>query len=241
MSVRLPFVTQAQPAVRLPASPTGFVGRERETAEVIRLLQDYRLVTVTGPGGVGKTRLAAEVARQVADQFPDGVYFVELSAVTDETRVPARVAAALGIPQAAGRSVPETLAAALSARRVLLVLDNCEHLLAAAARLCADQLKAADDVRVLATSREQLWIGGEARYRLFPLQLPGAGEPRAAGPPAAVALFAECARQADPEFSLTPEFAPLAARVVTRLDGMPLAIELAAARIPLTCRSASGR
>ena len=225
-------MTRAEPGrARLPASLTSFVGREREAAELARLLRDYRLVTVTGPGGVGKTRLAAEVARKVAGQFPDGVHFVELSAVADEARVPAEVAAALGVRQASGREPREMLAAALSAQRLLLVLDNCEHVAAAVAELCGDLLKSADDVRILATSRQQLWVGGETRYRLSPLGLPGPGEPPEIERSAAVALFAERARQADPGFALTPESAPLAARVAARLDGMPLAIELAAARI----------
>lgn len=225
-------MTQAVPELRrVPGSLTSFVGRQRETDELVRLLQDYRLVTVTGPGGVGKTRLAAEVAREVAHQFPDGVCFVELSAVTDAARVPAQVAAALGVRQAQGRPVQEMLTAVLSARRLLLVLDNCEHVLTAVAELCGDLLKSADDVRVLATSREQLWAAGEARYRLSPLDLPASGESPEIARSAAMALFAERARQADPACTLTAEFAPLAARVVARLDGMPLAIELAAARV----------
>jgi predicted ATPase/DNA-binding CsgD family transcriptional regulator len=207
------------------------VGRERETAELVRLLHEYRLVTATGPGGVGKSRLAAEVAREVAGQFPDGVHFVELSAVTDDTRVAAEVAAALGVRQVPGRSTREMLTTVLAPQRLLLVLDNCEHVLASVAELCGDLLKSTDDVRILATSREQLWVGGETRYRLSPLALPGSGEPTEVARSAAVALFTERARRADPEFALTPETAPLAARVVAHLDGMPLAVELAAARV----------
>ena len=207
------------------------MGREREVAELIRLLQDYRLLTVTGPGGVGKTRLAIEVAREVADQFPDGVYFIALSAVTDKARVPAEVAAALGVQQVPGRSPKAALAAVLAAQRLLLVLDNCEHVLTAVAELCGDLLKSADDLRILATSREQLWVGGESRYRLSPLALPGSGEPAEIAGSAAVTLFAERARQADPEFALVPGSMTLAARVAAHLDGMPLVIELAAARV----------
>jgi predicted ATPase/DNA-binding CsgD family transcriptional regulator len=225
-------VTQASPGrVRLPASLSSFVGRERETVELARLLQDCRLVTVTGPGGVGKTRLTVEVAREIADQFPDGVYFVELSAVTDEARVPAEIAAALGVQQVPGRSPQEALAAALSAQRLLLVLDNCEHVLTAVAELCGNLLKSADDVRILATSREQLWVGGETRYRLSPLELPRSGDPTEIARSAAVTLFTERVRQAAPGFTLAPDSASLAARVVAHLDGMPLAIELAAARV----------
>lgn len=216
---------------RLPASLTSFVGRERETSQLTRLLRDYRLVTATGPGGVGKTRLAVEVARQVADQFPDGVFLVELSAVTDETRVAAQVATALGLHQAPSRSARETLTAALGPQRLLLVLDNCEHVLGAVAELCGDLLQAADELRILATSREQLWVGGEIRYRLSPLELPGPGDTAEAARSAAVDLFTQRVRLAEPGFALTPESTPLAARVVAHLDGMPLAIELAAARV----------
>ena len=210
---------------------TSFVGRKREAAELIKLLHASRLVTITGPGGVGKTRLAVELAHEVADQFPDGVYVVGLGAVTDEARVPAEVAGALGIRQVPGRSPQDMLTEVLAAQRLLLVLDNCEHVLTAVAELCGDLLKSADDVRILATSREQLWVSGEARYRLASLGLPGSGEPSEIAESEAVALFVERARQAVPSFTLTPEFVPLAARVVARLDGMPLAIELAAARV----------
>jgi DNA-binding CsgD family transcriptional regulator len=171
--------------------------------------------------------VAAAVARGAAEEFPDGVYFVELTAVTDDAREPAEVAAALGVRQVPGRPPQEALAATLSAQRLLLVLDSCEHVLTAVAELCGSLLKSADDVRILATSREQRWVSGETRYRLSPLELPRSDEPLEIARSAAVALFAERARQADPGFTLTPEFAPLAARVAARLDGMPLAIELA--------------
>ena len=216
----------------MPWAPlTSFVGREREAAELAGLVRDHRLVTVTGPGGVGKTRLAAEVARAAAGQFPDGVHFAGLGAVTDPGRVPAAVAAALGVRQLRGQAVEEVLAQAVAPRRLLLVLDNCEHVLEAAAELCGELLKVADDVRLLATSREPLWVGGEVRYRLPPLELPGSDDPAEIGRSEAVALFAERARHADPRFALGDGDAPLAARVVGRLDGMPLAIELAAARV----------
>jgi predicted ATPase/DNA-binding CsgD family transcriptional regulator len=209
---------------------TSFVGRAGEVDEVAAMLGDYRLVTVTGPGGVGKTRLAAEVARRVAGQFADGGWLVELAAVQDPALVPAAVAVALGIPQPPGMSIADSLARVLARRQQLLVLDNCEHLLAAVAELCGMLLPAADDVRVLATSREPVGIAGEARYRLPPLTLPGKGDPAGAAGSEAVALFADRARQADPHFTLGSETGPVAARLVARLDGMPLAIELAAAR-----------
>ena len=197
-----------------------------------RLLDDYRLVTVTGPGGVGKTRLATEVARGLADQFPDGVWLIELGAVADPARVPAELMSALGVSQDPGQSPVERLAEALAPRRLLLVLDNCEHVLPAVADVCAMLLGSADDVRILATSREQIGLGGETQYRLAPLELPGSAEPGAVGQSSAAALFIERARQADPRFAVSPEHAALVARVVARLDGIPLAIELAAARVP---------
>jgi predicted ATPase/DNA-binding CsgD family transcriptional regulator len=210
---------------------TRFVGRAQDAAELTRLLQEHRLVTVTGPGGVGKTRLAAEVARQLADRFPDGAWFVGLGAVADPARVPAEVASALSVPQDPDRPPLEVLAAALAPRRLLLVLDNCEHVLGAVARLCHAVLSGADDVRVLVTSREQLGMGGERRYRLSPLELPASGEPAAVARSTAAELFTERAKLADPRFPDGPESAPLVARVVARLDGIPLAIELAAARV----------
>ena len=211
---------------------TSFVGRAEEVAGVAGLLGEYRLVTVTGPGGVGKTRLAAEVARRVAGRFADGAWLVELAAVQEQGLVPAAVAGALGVQQAPGMSVMESLAVVLARRQLLLVLDNCEHVLGAMAELCGGLLAAADDVRVLATSREPAGMAGEARYRLRPLAVPAPSAPGdAVGGAAAVALFADRARQLDPAFALTGESGLLVARIVARLDGMPLAIELAAARV----------
>jgi non-specific serine/threonine protein kinase len=210
------------------AALTSFVGRDDDVAQVAGLLAGHRLVTVTGPGGMGKTRLASEVARLVAGRFADGAWLVELAAVPDSAQVAAAVAARLGVPAAAGLPVTEALAAVLARQQLLLVLDNCEHVLDAVAELCASVLPVADDVRVLATSREPIGLAGETRFRLRPL----ATEPpddRAA--PAAVRLFADRARQADPRFVLDRESGPVAARLVQRLDGMPLAIELAAARV----------
>jgi predicted ATPase len=179
---------------------------------------------------VGKTRLAAEVARRVAGRFADGVWLVELAAVQDRALVPAAVAGVLGAQQVPGMSVTQSLAGVLGRQQLLLVLDNCEHVLAAVAELCGGLLAAADDVRVLATSREPACIAGEARYRLPPLTLPQPGDPAGAGGSEAVALFTDRARQADTGFVLTGDVGPLVAQIVARLDGMPLAIELAAAR-----------
>ena len=210
---------------------TSFVGRAGQVGEAAALLDEYRLVTVTGPGGVGKTRLAGEVARRVAGRFADGVWLVELAAVQEPALVPAAVAVALGLRQPPGMSIVESLAAVLARQQLLVVLDNCEHVAEAVARLCGALLPAADDVRILATSRELVGIAGEARYRLPPLTLPGLADPAGAAGSEAVALFADRARQADPHFVVGGETGPVVARLVARLDGMPLAIELAAARV----------
>jgi predicted ATPase/DNA-binding NarL/FixJ family response regulator len=218
---------------------TSFVGRQDEVDEVASLLADYRLVTVTGPGGMGKTRLAHEVARLVAAKFADGARLVELAAVQDPGQVPAAVVARLGVPGTTGRSPAETLTAVLGRQQVLLVLDNCEHLIGAVAELCGNLLPVADDVRVLATSRERIGLAGEARFRLLPLPVRATDVSPDVPPdtapegevPAAIRLFSDRARQADPRFILDGVSLPLAARLVERLDGMPLAIELAAARV----------
>jgi predicted ATPase/DNA-binding CsgD family transcriptional regulator len=214
-----------------PAALTSFVGRAAVVDEIAGQLDQYRLVTVTGPGGAGKTRLAGEVARQVAGQFADGVWLAELAAVRDPAQVAAAVAAALGIRELPSVAAADALAYALARRQLLLVLDNCEHVIGAAAELCGRLLLGADDVRVLATSREPLQIAGEARYRLAPLTLPDPDNPADPDGSEAVALFADRARRADVSFALDEEAAPVVARLVARLDGMPLAIELAAARV----------
>jgi predicted ATPase/DNA-binding CsgD family transcriptional regulator len=213
-----------------PAVLTSFIGRDGLVREVAGLLEEYRLVTVTGPGGTGKTRLADQVARRVAGRFADGAWLAELAPVQDPAAVGAAVAAALGVRDQPGVPVTEVLAGVLARQQLLLVLDNCEHVIGAAAGLCAGLLAACDDVRVLATSREPLAVAGEARYRLGPLTLPGADD-ASAGDCEAVALFADRARRADTQFVLDGQTGPAAARIVARLDGMPLAIELAAARV----------
>jgi predicted ATPase/DNA-binding CsgD family transcriptional regulator len=210
---------------------TSFVGRGAEVDEVAGLLAEYRLVTVTGPGGVGKTRLAGVVAQRVASEFADGAWLAELAAVQDPALVPAAVAVTLELRQPSGTPPAEALAAALSRRQLLLVLDNCEHVLAAAERLCQELLPFADDVRILATSREPLGVPGEVRYRLGPLALPAAGEPAEIARSEAMRLFADRARRVDPRFTLGPDSGAAVARIVQRLDGIPLAIELAAARL----------
>jgi predicted ATPase/DNA-binding CsgD family transcriptional regulator len=214
-----------------PAALTSFVGRAQVVDEVAAQLAQGRLVTVTGPGGAGKTRLAGEVASRVAGRFADGVWLAELAAVTDPAQVAAAAATALGIRDLPPVAAADALAQALARRQVLLVLDNCEHVIGAAAELCGRLLLGADDVRVLATSREPLRIAGEVRYRLGPLTLPGPGDPAGDAECEAVTLFADRARQAQPGFTLDEKNAATVGRLVARLDGMPLAIELAAARV----------
>ena len=211
-----------------PAALTSFIGRDGACCEVAGLLEECRLVTVTGPGGAGKTRLAGEVAREVAGRFADGAWLVELAPVRDPAQVPGVVAAVLGVREQPGVPAGEAVARVLARQQLLLVLDNCEHVIGAAAELCGGLLAGCDDVRVLATSREPLAVAGEARYRLGPLTLPS--ETGDGGGSEAVALFADRARRADPRFALDEQTAPEVARLVARLDGMPLAIELAAAR-----------
>ena len=213
---------------------TSFVGRSDAVDKVAGLLTQYRLVTVTGPGGVGKTRLADEVLRQVSGRFADGVWVAELTAVAEPALVPAMVATVLGLHQAPGVPILDALSARLARQQLLLVLDNCEHVLDAVAQLCATVLLSADDIRILATSREPLGLPEEARYRLPPLALPRPEDPEALGPRAqaeAVTLFVERARQLNPDLALDGEAGAVVARLVQRLDGMPLAIELAAARV----------
>ena len=222
----------------LRANPSGlthahttFVGRSAAIEKVAGLLAHHRLVTVTGPGGVGKTRLAAEVLRRVDGRFADGVWVVELAAVQDPALVPAAVATVLDLRPAAGMPFADALVARLSRQQVLLVLDNCEHVIDSIVQLCADVLLAADDTRILITSREPLGLPEEARYRLAPLVLPDPDDPGQAAQSEAVALFVERARLLDPDFSLDTDSSAAAARLVRGLDGMPLAIELAAARV----------
>jgi predicted ATPase len=221
------------PQHNLPARRSSFVGRRRELAELQGLLQTRRLVCVTGPPGSGKTRLAVEAAAAMLEAFPHGVFFVSLAEVADPALVRSAVATALQVPELPERPAALALKDHLRSRRLLLVLDNFEHLLPAAL-LVAELLDAAPELRVLATSRAPLRLSGEQEYPLGPLPLPTPDE-LAADPVAndALALFADRAAAVDPRFILSVGNAPLVAEVVARLDGLPLAIELAAARLRL--------
>jgi predicted ATPase/class 3 adenylate cyclase len=205
---------------------TSFIGRESEVTEVEAVLRTHRLATLTGVGGVGKTRLALEVAGRLVDEFPDGVWFFELAAVTDPAAVPDAVAAVLGITQQPGRSVAQSVAAALEGRVRLLVFDNCEHVLDAAADLIEAILAASATTKIVATSREGLGIADE-RLWLVPSLDVGAGIVSAA-----VALFVERAHSVASRFSMaSPDEAAAVVEICRRLDGIPLAIELAASRM----------
>jgi predicted ATPase len=223
----------------LPIQVTSFVGREAETLEVQGLLTRTRLLTLTGTGGCGKTRLALQVAGDQVDAYPDGVWFVDLAPLADAALVPGAVAAALSVREEPGRPIHETLLDRVRSRRLLLVLDNCEHLVEACARLVDGLVRAGPDVRVLATSREPLGIAGEVVWRVPSLPVPDAARSLRDGADlvvdlsrsAASRLFLARAAAAHPTWRLTERNAPAVARVCQRLDGMPLAIELAAARV----------
>jgi predicted ATPase/class 3 adenylate cyclase/Tfp pilus assembly protein PilF len=217
----------------LPAQLTSFIGREREIEEVKRLLAGSRLLTLTGAGGCGKTRLALQVAADRVEAYRDGVWFVPLAALTDPALVPQTMATALGVREDPGRRLTATLEEYLRGREALLLMDNCEHLLTAAAELTEELLQACPRLQILATSREGLGLLGEQTYRIPPLSLPTAGResPETLMEYEAVQLFAERARLSQPAFTVTEGNAAAVAEVCRRLDGIPLAIELAAARL----------
>ena len=219
----------------LPAQSTTFVGREREVAEARALLEGTRILTLTGPGGTGKTRLALRVAAESAEEYRDRAVFVGLAALEDPSLVVSTIAAAVGVQEEAGRPILTSLTDRLAGMEVLLVLDNYEQLLPAAP-LVGELVAAAPSVRVLATSRAPLRLTGEREYHVAPLALPdtaAGATPEAIAESEAVALFVERARAIDPGFALGPENAPAVAAICAALDGLPLAIELAAARVRL--------
>jgi predicted ATPase/DNA-binding SARP family transcriptional activator len=233
------------PQHNLPIALTSFIGREREIAEVQRLLATTRLLTLAGPGGCGKTRLVVETAAAVRSSYPDGVWLIELASLADPALVSQTVAAALSVREMPGQPLTETLKGALRSKHLLLVLDNCEHLITACAHLAEALLRACPHLRILATSREPLHVPGEMIWLVPALSLP---DPRHLPSLAdllqyeAMQLFVDRARAVVPSFQVTDQHAAALIQIGARLDGMPLAIELAAARVNmLTLEQLVGR
>ncbi|WP_101949693.1 LuxR family transcriptional regulator [Mycobacterium sp. 3519A] len=218
-----PPLRSAKATVRqhLPRQLTTFVGRAPQVAEIRSIVVENRLVTLTGAGGAGKTRLAIEVAAQLTEAFPDGVCYADLAPLTHAEVVPLTVARTLGLPDQPGRSITETVLRSIRDRRMLIMLDNCEHLLAACAGLANDLLAGCPNLAVFATSREPLMVAGEVNWQVPSLSLDSE----------AIELFADRARRARPDFSVTETNRAVVTEICRRLDGMPLAIELAAARV----------
>ncbi|MDH4393759.1 MAG: hypothetical protein QE285_20335 [Aquabacterium sp.] len=221
-----------QIANNLPAQLTSFVGRERELAELKALLAQARMVTLLGMGGLGKTRLSLQLAAEQMALYPDGVWFLDLAPLRDGALVLSEAAQVLGVREEPGRSLQQSLAAHVQGRCMLLILDNCEHLVAGAARLAHALLQAAPQITCIASSREALRLPGECVYPILPLPVPAAADSAAqrAGSPA-VQLFAQRAQAHRPDFQLGPDELPAVAALVARLEGIPLALELAAARV----------
>jgi predicted ATPase len=220
-------------ATNLPAQPSPFIGRERELSEIRTLVASSRLVTLTGPGGCGKTRLGLQAAAELLDGSDDGVWLVELAAVSGGDAVASAISAALGIARQPGRPVLKALLDALAPQEVLIVLDNCEHLIGACAKAADAILRRCPKVHLVATSRAPLAIGGETIYRVPPLSLPEPGDTGllTAQSSDAVALFVDRSRAQGTGLMLDEQTAPLVVSICARLDGLPLAIELAAARL----------
>ncbi len=218
----------------LPVAVSRFLGRTEDQVRLFELLEGARLVTLTGPGGVGKTRLALKVAEALLPSCLDGVWLVELAALSDPASAPGAVAAALSIREEPGVPIPTTLAKRLRSKQLLLVLDNCEHLIDTCATIAVALLRACPDVRILATSREGLDVSGERLYQVSPLSVPDLQQIPSAEPIGryeGVRLFVARAQDRQPDFVLTAENERAVAEICVRLDGIPLAIELAAARV----------
>lgn len=222
------------PPNNLPAQLTSFIGREKELADVIRFLKDTHVLTLTGAGGTGKTRLSIRSAIDMLPQYPDGVWLVDLAPILDPLLVPRTTAITIGLRDEPQRPVMDMLCDYLSDKKMLIILDNCEHLVEACARMADRILHTAPDVRILATSRESLGIEGEVTYFVPSLGIPDGSQipsVEALSQYEAVQLFIDRATSALPTFSITDENASALAEVCYRLDGIPLAIELAAAKI----------
>ena len=229
----------------LPQEANSFIGRERELRELRWILHTTRVLTLWGPGGIGKTRLALRLLTEAAGEFPDGAWFVELADLRQPDLLVSRVAAAIGVAEEPGRPLAETLADALRPRRLLLALDNCEHLIDACAQLSRHLLTSSSGIRLLLTSREPLRVAGETIWEVPPLSMAPAGAHPAGGDLEryeAIRLFADRAAAARPGFAVGPDNIAAVASICRALDGLPLAIELAAARVRvLSAEQISGR
>jgi len=226
----LPKDAAESPRSSLPAPLTTFVGRSRELEACAALLWLNRLLTLTGVGGAGKTRLSLALAERVRAEYPGGVYFVDLAPLTEGERVVQSALAAAGVVEAPDRSGAEVLADVWRHSEVLLILDNCEHLTAASAELVASLLSGTQKLRVIATSREPLQISGEQTYPVPPLEVRRSQSAASTHPSESARLFADRARAVSPGFALTPESRIVVEEICADLDGIPLAVELAAAR-----------
>ncbi len=235
-----PKLDQSFPALReleatpnnLPQQLTSFIGRERESAEIAEMLTTARLLTLLGMGGLGKTRLSLQIGADVMDLYPDGVWFIDLQAIRDGSLVASETARVLSVREEAGRPLLQTLCAHVKSRKLMLILDNCEQVIDASAELANAILRAAPEVRILTTSRIALRVPGEQTYVVQPLPLPSrSADFETLSKSTAVQLFVERAKLHKPAFTLTEKEAPAVAELVSRLEGIPLALELAAARV----------
>jgi predicted ATPase/DNA-binding SARP family transcriptional activator len=220
------------PQTNLPQQLTSFIGREQQQAEIVHLLGQNRFITLAGPGGIGKTRLSLQVATKAFHQFPDGVWFIELAPLTNPDLIPQTILSTLRLSEQAGKTPLIVLEEQLSPKKLLLILDNCEHLIAGSARVAHALLKSTSGVKILATSREVMNIGGEIAWRVPSLELP---DPKSASDQLSkyesVSLFIERASSVQPRLNLDESNMLSIAQICSRLDGIPLAIELAAARV----------
>jgi predicted ATPase/class 3 adenylate cyclase len=227
-----PLQTLAAIPDNLPLQVTSFVGREQEIAEIAQLLATTRLMTLCGPGGTGKTRLSLEVAKVLLDSHRDGVWFVELASLSDPSLVPVAAAGALGLREEQGRALTKTILDYLHGRQLLVILDNCEHLIAACAQFADTVIRSCRESRVICTSREALGISGELVWQVASLQVPNTMTPFGdLEQYSAIRLFLERARSQSPTFSLSEANSTAVVQICRKLDGIPLAIELAAARV----------
>jgi predicted ATPase/class 3 adenylate cyclase len=227
-----PLAAQKSINHNLPLNLTSFIGREREISEIKTRLGESRLFTLTGPGGTGKTRLSIQVGGELLAEQPDGVWIVELAPLADPALIPQTVAAVFGLRESPNRALIEQINDYLRAKRLLLILDNCEHLVDACARLAESLLQACPNIKIFASSREALGVRGETTYRVPSLYLPDPGQVTAEAVLRceSVQLFVDRASAVNPNFQVTDKNAAFVAQICRRLDGIPLALELAAAR-----------